>query len=299
MAFKFSADGQNGNSEMTESAVNNSVTGKDFVVTSASEDISGSTEWRIKESSVSLIVHTAGKIASIESEFDGKALRLDPPNIGEIWLVPSGTEYASQVKGDTVNYLEIVMDQSLLAETVDEESDIIELKPIAGGFDAVLLEYFKGLMSLKDKHDDVSKIERDQMIRQIAGRIVTEFSVNNKNSSRREISFQQTDALQIQEFIFEHISEQITLERLCELTGETPHRFLWAFNNTFHTSPAQFIIGTRLRRARKLLAETGKDITTIAMETGFSDHSHLSTMFKKHTGMTPSEFRMQQNGKAG
>lgn len=56
----------------------------------------------------------------------------------------------------------------------------------------------------------------------------------------------------------------------------------------------QYIIAQRLRRARWLLMHTRNDITTIALETGFASHSHLTTAFKQHTGLTPLAFRQSR-----
>jgi transcriptional regulator GlxA family with amidase domain len=44
------------------------------------------------------------------------------------------------------------------------------------------------------------------------------------------------------------------------------------------------------RRARWLLITRSMDITAVALETGFASHSHFTTTFKAHLGMTPREF---------
>jgi pSer/pThr/pTyr-binding forkhead associated (FHA) protein len=56
-------------------------------------------------------------------------------------------------------------------------------------------------------------------------------------------------------------------------------------------TPAQYIIQQRLRHAQRQLANTKRDITTIAIESGFSSHSHLTACFHKHLGTCPSAFR--------
>jgi AraC family transcriptional regulator len=51
------------------------------------------------------------------------------------------------------------------------------------------------------------------------------------------------------------------------------------------------MIGERLRRAKWLLTHIARDITDIALETGFSSHSHLTTTSTRHVGVTPHLFR--------
>jgi AraC-like DNA-binding protein len=47
----------------------------------------------------------------------------------------------------------------------------------------------------------------------------------------------------------------------------------------------------RVRRAQKLLVETNASITTIALDVGCATPQHLSTLFRKHVGETPTEWR--------
>ena len=47
-----------------------------------------------------------------------------------------------------------------------------------------------------------------------------------------------------------------------------------------------------MAKVKNLLAETDKSIDEIAYELGFNYPHHLSRVFKKVTGMTPSEYRI-------
>ncbi len=51
-----------------------------------------------------------------------------------------------------------------------------------------------------------------------------------------------------------------------------------------------YILKTRLNKAKKLLTNTPKPIGDIAMECGFNDFAYFSRSFKKEFGMTPSSF---------
>ena len=52
-----------------------------------------------------------------------------------------------------------------------------------------------------------------------------------------------------------------------------------------------FILSIRLQKAGALLQQTQKSVSEIALETGFSDHSYFSAVFKKNFKVSPSEFR--------
>jgi AraC-like DNA-binding protein len=67
-------------------------------------------------------------------------------------------------------------------------------------------------------------------------------------------------------------------------------------SNTFsklNTSPLQIIHERIVLEAKRLLIYTDKTAKEIAYDVGFEDASHLSRLFKKHTTLSPSDFKKQ------
>ncbi len=60
-----------------------------------------------------------------------------------------------------------------------------------------------------------------------------------------------------------------------------------------NTSPLQIIHERIVLEAKRLLIYTDKTAKEIAYEVGFDDASHLSRLFKKHTNLSPSDFKKQ------
>lgn len=60
-----------------------------------------------------------------------------------------------------------------------------------------------------------------------------------------------------------------------------------------NTSPLQIIHERVILEAKRLLIYTDKTSKEIAYEVGFDDASHLSRLFKKHTSLSPSDFKKQ------
>ena len=53
----------------------------------------------------------------------------------------------------------------------------------------------------------------------------------------------------------------------------------------------QYLTICRLSKARQLLAETNMSITEIVYNTGFTDSSNFSRLFKREMKLTPNEYR--------
>lgn len=65
------------------------------------------------------------------------------------------------------------------------------------------------------------------------------------------------------------------------------------FSQYLATSPKQYIIDLRLQRAKQLLSEGALNVMNISESCGFSNPYHFCRIFKRHTGVTPSEFRKE------
>jgi AraC family transcriptional regulator len=48
----------------------------------------------------------------------------------------------------------------------------------------------------------------------------------------------------------------------------------------------------RVEMAKRILKQQNLPIAEVALECGFSNQSHLGRTFKKHTGVTPKKFRL-------
>lgn len=87
------------------------------------------------------------------------------------------------------------------------------------------------------------------------------------------------------------VKNKINIESIAKELKITPSYLSRKFKEEVGTSPHDFLLLTRLKIARKLLAETELDIVSIAHESGFSSQSHLTRYFSKHFDVTPSKYR--------
>ena len=53
----------------------------------------------------------------------------------------------------------------------------------------------------------------------------------------------------------------------------------------------QYITEVRIEKAKEMLRDTGIKVYEIAYRVGFTDTNYFSTLFKKHVGITPSEYK--------
>ena len=84
----------------------------------------------------------------------------------------------------------------------------------------------------------------------------------------------------------------LTLGELAAGINVSPHHLSQIINSEFGKSFAGFINEYRVGEACQLLAgDNDRSVLEIALDSGFSSKSSFNATFKKHTGMTPSEYR--------
>ncbi|MCG8652578.1 MAG: AraC family transcriptional regulator, partial [Pirellulales bacterium] len=65
------------------------------------------------------------------------------------------------------------------------------------------------------------------------------------------------------------------------------------FRATYQMSPSEYLQRVRVHEASRLLAGSSLSIGEVALRTGFYDQAHLTRMFRKWMGMTPTDFRKE------
>ncbi|MGU7773059.1 AraC family transcriptional regulator [Burkholderia sp. MR1-5-21] len=81
----------------------------------------------------------------------------------------------------------------------------------------------------------------------------------------------------------------VSLAELANLSGVSRFQLLRGFAREVGITPHAYLIQSRTRLARTLLA-SGRPIVDAAAEAGFADQSHLTRAFARQFGITPGQF---------
>ena len=92
-------------------------------------------------------------------------------------------------------------------------------------------------------------------------------------------------------YIEENFRKDFPITVLAEVSGVSQQYLCRIFNQTMNIRPNEYITCRRLREAKLLLAETTLSVREICAESGFTDASYFSTVFKRYEGITPAEYR--------
>ena len=258
------------------------------------DDIQRPTDWRINESTHSIIVHLGGRMDHLETELDGAGGSSGGALPGEIWTVPAGRSYASHARGKVIEYAVLRLQPAAADKVQDTCHGLRNIKAVAGVRNDFLHHATLQLVQVMRESDDVSAMLAEALGQTISLNVLRSLAPDGPMARTREAGgpvFNGRICRALRDYILDRLEERLSLSELAALAGLTTHHFLIAFRKAFGNSPGQYIIQQRLRAAQRLLLHSRKDITTIALECGFSSHSHLSASFTKAFGCPPSVFR--------
>jgi AraC family transcriptional regulator len=83
----------------------------------------------------------------------------------------------------------------------------------------------------------------------------------------------------------------LSVGELARIAHLSPFHFSRAFKQATGMAPHRFIIERRVAQAKQRLAHGTDSLAEIAYVTGFSSQAHLSSLFRKITGVTPKQYR--------
>lgn len=94
-----------------------------------------------------------------------------------------------------------------------------------------------------------------------------------------------------QNYIYNHLYEEIPLSRLAEFTGLNASYLSQLFKKETGTAISDYIQQERIEEAKRLMELPGITLSDIASRLHFNDQSYFTKVFKKYTGLTPGQYK--------
>ena len=112
----------------------------------------------------------------------------------------------------------------------------------------------------------------------------------------RIIKLNNTDLGQeIRLYIATHLTENLSVDTICSKYNISPSGLYQLFQKVFGCGVVKIIREERIKRAKELLLDSNFSISDIASQVGILDANYFIRVFKAETGMTPGEYRNQQD----
>jgi len=102
--------------------------------------------------------------------------------------------------------------------------------------------------------------------------------------------------LRARDLVDGRFDEPLDLEALARAAHVSPRHFSRSFRQTFGETPHRYLLTRRIERARHLLRTTDMQVAEVCLAVGFRSVGSFTTTFRRHVGMSPTEYRRRNGG---
>ncbi|MGD0058989.1 MAG: helix-turn-helix domain-containing protein [Verrucomicrobiia bacterium] len=219
---------------------------------------------------------------------------------GSFFLTSGGAPYECRWKAVTPEpfqamsvFIELPLLQRALEEVFGADAPHARLRDVSAFTDVALNSFMERLREeLMRRH--ASPLFLQGIAQAIAIHLARNYAEMDKASRRGSPSLPGYKLRQITDWMAEHVAEEFSLDQLAAQVGLSKFHFDRLFKSGMGVSPSRYHINLRLDIARRLLRETKKSVVTVALDVGYTNPSHFAQLFRRETGLSPSDYRRQR-----
>lgn len=203
----------------------------------------------------------------------------------------------------TLDFSNSVIDDSELFRSIEgpcqKESDFKELDNIPTVFEPIHYEELKRLFEHLShcSYPAVTDIKKQkEYIKEFILLVLYDSQIYNR---KQRSTFDEADTVikQVHNYILEHFSEQLKITDIAKHFYLNENYLIQSFKKKYGITPNQYLIETRLIRARYLLLYSERSVGEIGLLCGFKITSYFIKKFQERFQKTPYAFRLELKSK--
>jgi two-component system response regulator YesN len=160
------------------------------------------------------------------------------------------------------------------------------IEELGGDAKEILSDYFDIGNLISDSSGDIAGVDSTKSLLSSVLEKVIKFRDSATGSKYSKI------IQKAQEYILKNFADKdISLHSVAKEVNISPNHFSTIFSKEMGETFISYITRIRIEKAKELLKTTQMRMSDIGYEAGYNDTHYFSYVFKKHTGVTPKEYR--------
>jgi transcriptional regulator GlxA family with amidase domain len=94
-----------------------------------------------------------------------------------------------------------------------------------------------------------------------------------------------------EEYLQSHLTRDVSIAALAGRVGMSQRNFIRRFKAATGRMPGAYLQAMRVSAAKEMLESSAETIQSVCAKVGYGDIAFFRSLFKRHTGMTPAEYR--------
>ena len=125
----------------------------------------------------------------------------------------------------------------------------------------------------------------------LAARLALNYAVSKPSLEFKAGGLSRSQLTRVIDYMQANLTQDLSILDLATLIGMSESHFSRSFKQSVGISPYQYLMQQRVERAKQLLKKQSTAISTIALDCGFANQTHLTKVFRQMTGATPKAYQ--------
>jgi AraC family transcriptional regulator len=219
---------------------------------------------------------------------------------GSFFLTSGGAPYSCRWKAvnpepfeSLAVFIELPLLQRALEEVFGDDTAHVRLRDISAFTDDVLSTYMDQIRQELMRRR-ASPLFLEGLAQAIAIHLARNYAETVKESSSGSPSLPGYKLRQITDWMTQNLAEEFNLDRLAAQAGLSKFYFNRLFKSALGVSPSRYHMQMRMEEAKRRLRETKESIVSVGLDVGYANPSHFAQLFRRETGLSPSDYRRQR-----
>jgi AraC family transcriptional regulator len=238
-----------------------------------------------------ITIHLNYAVVKKEQLLNGH-LRCDRFKNGDICLIPATAPALVRLQ-DASEFISLHLEPTFLRQIAAEvvDSDRLEVVPQFKLNDPLIYQIGMALKANIESESVYNRLYTELIATALSAHLLQHYSTQKPKIKSYSYGLSQAQLRQVTDYIYQHSAQNPSLMMMAEIVHMSPYYFSRLFKQSTGFTPHQYLLKCRTAQAKQLLKTTNLAIADIAGQVGFVDQSHLNRHFKRHFGVSPSQFR--------
>ncbi|VFU08459.1 helix-turn-helix domain-containing protein [Methylocella tundrae] len=244
-----------------------------------------------------LIVWVMSGSATVEERDLGGEWQASRVSVGDFFLTRSPVPYEMRWQADGDRpfqvmhlYVSIPLFEKVVREMQGKAYGNVTLRDVSGDRDTTISHVLSLLHGELVAEGGGSALFVEGLAQSLTVHLVRHYGIAD-TEARAQNALPGSKLRRAIAFMAARLDQPFDLDRLAREVGMSEFHFSRLFKTSTGVPPSLYFIRRRVAKAQKLLQETDTPIIEIGMTVGYSSPSHFAQIFRRETGLSPTDYR--------
>jgi AraC family transcriptional regulator len=226
--------------------------------------------------------------AMTSSGFRRIALR----TVGHTCIIPAGQPYSVRWNNELEN-VSIYLPPAFLSRLIAESlmTDHLELIEACGLQDPFIRELALMLVAEVNSPHPAGRIYGESLVDTLAVHLLRHYTTASRRLPEINGGLAGHKLRRATDYIHDNLSRDLSLTEIADAVDLSTYHFVRAFKQTTGQTPYQYLLKSRIERAKQMLVDTELPLAEVGYLVGFNSQSHFTTSFRRLAKLTPKAYR--------